>query len=185
MRRAVLCGSFRPTKKYSSFSRPSGSPISFILSQARMPCRPRSVVLSPSRHESAKKTQASPSQGPARAGEYPPGTRHQQGIFYCVARGDTLYLLHACTKQKEGSQSGDVELAYKRIPQTELAKRAGVTQSVIARMESSSARPLPRINILKRIVNAMGYETIITAKKGSPLSYWESLVFVTLLLARG
>jgi phage-related protein len=43
------------------------------------------------------------------------GTRHQQRIFYCVVRGDTLYLLHACKKQKEGSQADDVELAYKRM----------------------------------------------------------------------
>jgi hypothetical protein len=34
-------------------------------------------------------------------------------------------------------------------------------------MESNSARPLPRIDILKRIMNVMGYETIITAKKGN------------------
>jgi len=43
------------------------------------------------------------------------GTRHQQRIFYCVAAGDTLILLHACKKQKEGSQWGDVELAHKRM----------------------------------------------------------------------
>jgi len=55
---------------------------------------------------------------------------------------------------------------HEAISQNELARRAGVTQSVIARMESSSAKPLPRIDILKRIMTAMGYETIITAQKG-------------------
>jgi len=52
------------------------------------------------------------------------------------------------------------------ISQNELARRAGVTQSVIARMESINAKPLPRIDILRRIMNSMGYETIITARKG-------------------
>ena len=55
---------------------------------------------------------------------------------------------------------------HEAISQVELAKRAGVTQSVIARMESSSARPLPRLDIIKHVMNAMGYETIVTAKKG-------------------
>jgi DNA-binding XRE family transcriptional regulator len=56
--------------------------------------------------------------------------------------------------------------SHEEISQLELAKRAGVTQSVIARMESSSARPLPRLDILKRIMNAMGYETVVMARKG-------------------
>lgn len=43
------------------------------------------------------------------------GTRHQQRLFYCVISGDTLILLHACKKQKEGSQPQDVERAYKRM----------------------------------------------------------------------
>jgi phage-related protein len=29
--------------------------------------------------------------------------------------GDVLVTLHACKKQKEGAQRGDVELAYKRM----------------------------------------------------------------------
>jgi phage-related protein len=43
------------------------------------------------------------------------GTRNQQRIFYCVMSGDSLVLLHACKKQKEGAQRNDVELAYKRM----------------------------------------------------------------------
>jgi len=43
------------------------------------------------------------------------GTRNQQRIFYCLVYEDGIILLHACKKQKEGSQKGDVELAYKRM----------------------------------------------------------------------
>lgn len=43
---------------------------------------------------------------------------------------------------------------------------AAITLSVIARMESNNAKTLPRIDILRRIMSATGYETIITAKKG-------------------
>jgi phage-related protein len=43
------------------------------------------------------------------------GTRHQQRIFYCVVTGDALVLLHACKKQKQGAQRGDVDLASKRM----------------------------------------------------------------------
>ena len=43
------------------------------------------------------------------------GMRHQQRIFYCVVSEKGVIFLHACKKQKEGSQHGDVELAYKRM----------------------------------------------------------------------
>jgi phage-related protein len=43
------------------------------------------------------------------------GTRSQQRLFYCVISGDTLVLLHACKKQKQGAQRGDIDLAYKRM----------------------------------------------------------------------
>jgi phage-related protein len=43
------------------------------------------------------------------------GVRRQQRIFYCLLGGDTLVLLHACKKQREGAQRGDVELAEKRM----------------------------------------------------------------------
>jgi phage-related protein len=43
------------------------------------------------------------------------GTRHQQRIFYCLVTGESIVLLHACKKQKEGAQRGDVDLAFKRM----------------------------------------------------------------------
>lgn len=43
------------------------------------------------------------------------GTRNQQRIFYCLFDENGIVLLHACKKQKEGAQRGDVELAYKRM----------------------------------------------------------------------
>ena len=43
------------------------------------------------------------------------GTRNQQRIFYCLVSENGIALLHACKKQKEGVQRGDVELAYKRM----------------------------------------------------------------------
>jgi phage-related protein len=43
------------------------------------------------------------------------GTRHQQRLFYCIITGDALVLLHACKKQKQGAQRGDVDLAHKRM----------------------------------------------------------------------
>ena len=43
------------------------------------------------------------------------GTRHQQRIFYCLVTGEAIVLLHACKKQKEGAQRGDVDLAFTRM----------------------------------------------------------------------
>lgn len=43
------------------------------------------------------------------------GTRHQQRVFYCLYTGHSLLVLHACKKQKQGSQPKDVELARKRM----------------------------------------------------------------------
>jgi phage-related protein len=43
------------------------------------------------------------------------GTRHQQRMFYCIITGNALILLHACKKQKEGAQRGDVDIAHKRM----------------------------------------------------------------------
>jgi phage-related protein len=43
------------------------------------------------------------------------GTRHQQRLFYCTMSGEAMVLLHACKKQKQGAQRGDVELAHKRM----------------------------------------------------------------------
>lgn len=43
------------------------------------------------------------------------GVGRQQRIFYCLITGPRMLFLHACKKQKQGSQSGDVEIAYKRM----------------------------------------------------------------------
>lgn len=43
------------------------------------------------------------------------GARRQQRVFYCLITGPAIVLLHACKKQKTGSQPQDVELAYKRL----------------------------------------------------------------------
>jgi phage-related protein len=43
------------------------------------------------------------------------GARHQQRFFYCVVSGPVLVILHACKKQKTGSQPRDVEIAFKRM----------------------------------------------------------------------
>ena len=43
------------------------------------------------------------------------GTRHQQRIFYCVMTEHGIKFLHACKKQKQGAQRGDVDLAFKRM----------------------------------------------------------------------
>jgi DNA-binding XRE family transcriptional regulator len=51
------------------------------------------------------------------------------------------------------------------ITQTEMAAKAHVPQSVIARIETGSSKTLPRLDLFNRIVHAAGYETHIIAKK--------------------
>jgi transcriptional regulator with XRE-family HTH domain len=51
------------------------------------------------------------------------------------------------------------------LSQAELAEKANVTQSVIARIETGSSRTLPRLDLFKRILQSVGYETLIVAKK--------------------
>jgi DNA-binding XRE family transcriptional regulator len=51
------------------------------------------------------------------------------------------------------------------LTQVELAQKAHVTQSVIARIEGGTARSLPRFDVFNRIVSAAGYEMSIIAKK--------------------
>lgn len=52
------------------------------------------------------------------------------------------------------------------ITQAQLADKAHVPQSVIARIETGAAKTLPRIDLFNRILGAVGYETLLTAKKG-------------------
>jgi DNA-binding XRE family transcriptional regulator len=50
------------------------------------------------------------------------------------------------------------------LTQTELAKRAHVSQSVIARMEASTSKSLPRIDLFNKVLSSVGYQLTITAK---------------------
>jgi transcriptional regulator with XRE-family HTH domain len=51
------------------------------------------------------------------------------------------------------------------MTQAQLATKAHVTQSVIARIETGSSRTLPRLDLFNSILNAAGYETLIVARK--------------------
>ena len=51
------------------------------------------------------------------------------------------------------------------LTQVELAQKANVTQSVIARIEGGTEKSLPRFDVFNRIVSAAGYEMSILAKK--------------------
>lgn len=53
------------------------------------------------------------------------------------------------------------------LSQAELAKKAHFTKSVIARIETNASHTLPRPDLFKRILQAIGYETIIVARKGN------------------
>ena len=53
------------------------------------------------------------------------------------------------------------------LTQEELARKANVTQSVIARIEGGTTKALPRFDLFNRIVSAAGYEvSILATKKG-------------------
>ena len=52
------------------------------------------------------------------------------------------------------------------LSQLQLAEKAHVSQSVIARIETNSSRTLPRLDLFKRILQSVGYETFIVAQKG-------------------
>ena len=43
------------------------------------------------------------------------GIKRQQRIFYCLITGNGVILLHACKKQKTGSQPRDIEISLKRM----------------------------------------------------------------------
>lgn len=51
------------------------------------------------------------------------------------------------------------------LTQAQLATKAHVTQSVIARIETGSSRTLPRLDLFNNILQAVGYETLIVARK--------------------
>ncbi|MDD5673292.1 MAG: helix-turn-helix domain-containing protein [Chitinivibrionales bacterium] len=51
------------------------------------------------------------------------------------------------------------------ISQTELAKKANVPQSVIARIESLESKSLPRLDLYSRIMSSIGYKLVINAVK--------------------
>jgi DNA-binding XRE family transcriptional regulator len=51
------------------------------------------------------------------------------------------------------------------LTQKQLAEKACVTQSVIARIETGSSRTLPRLDLFNSILQAVGYEMLIVARK--------------------
>ena len=51
------------------------------------------------------------------------------------------------------------------LTQAQLAAKARVAQSVIARIETGSSKTLPRLDLFNTILRSVGYETSIVAKK--------------------
>jgi len=51
------------------------------------------------------------------------------------------------------------------LSQLQLADKARVSQSVIARIETGASRTLPRLDLFNKILHSVGYETSIVAKK--------------------
>jgi len=56
------------------------------------------------------------------------------------------------------------------LSQRQLAKMAHIPQSVIARIEGSSATTLPRLDLLTRLFSAMGYRIVVRAEKTASAS---------------
>lgn len=55
--------------------------------------------------------------------------------------------------------------ALEDLTQTQLAKQAHVSQSVIARIETGFSKTLPRLDLFNRILNSVGYSTTLVASK--------------------
>jgi predicted transcriptional regulator len=51
------------------------------------------------------------------------------------------------------------------ISQLQLAKKAHVAQAVIARIEAQSSKTVPGLALYNKILNSIGYTTILMAKK--------------------
>jgi DNA-binding XRE family transcriptional regulator len=61
------------------------------------------------------------------------------------------------------------------MTQAQLAEKAHVPQSVIARIETGASKTLPRIDLFNRILSSAGYEThIVAKKKGRYLSVFDA-----------
>jgi len=73
--------------------------------------------------------------------------------FELAKEKDRLARILKETREKEG------------LTQAQLAQKAALTQSVIARIESTRSTVLPRLDIFNGIMHAMGYKTFITIKK--------------------
>ena len=50
----------------------------------------------------------------------------------------------------------------KGFSQADLAKKAGIHQSVIARIESPNYRTMPRLSLFSDIVSALGYRLVLS-----------------------
>ena len=51
------------------------------------------------------------------------------------------------------------------ISQTDLSKKAHISQPVIARIESSTSKTMPRVDLLVKLFAAMDYHLVLKAEK--------------------
>jgi len=56
----------------------------------------------------------------------------------------------------------------KGLSQADLAKKAGINQSVIARIESPNFRTMPRLSLFSDIVSALGYSLVLSLETNPP-----------------
>jgi ribosome-binding protein aMBF1 (putative translation factor) len=72
---------------------------------------------------------------------------------------------------EEKKEKAEMAMLLKRvrlkeaISQTELSKKASISQPVIARIESSSSKTMPRVDLLVKLFAAMGYHLVFKAEK--------------------